>query len=82
MRSVSRGVDAQHKTINHSRTYGMGDTHTNTLENAFRLLRRGVCGTFHKVSISTWAAMAMSFPIDSIAAGINCRCSMLRSRAS
>jgi hypothetical protein len=29
----------------------MGDTHTNTIENAFSLLKRGVYGTFHKVSI-------------------------------
>ena len=42
---------AEHRTINHSRTYGIGDTHTNTIENAFSLLKRGVYGTFHKVSI-------------------------------
>jgi hypothetical protein len=29
----------------------MGDTHTNTIENAFSLLKRGVYGTFHKVSM-------------------------------
>ena len=48
---LQRHFDAQHKTINHSRTYGIGDTHTNTIENAFSLLKRGVYGTFHKVSI-------------------------------
>lgn len=48
---LQRHFDAEHKTINHSRTYGMGDTHTNTIENAFSLLKRGVYGTFHKVSI-------------------------------
>ena len=42
---------AAHRTINHSRTYGIGDLHTNTIENAFSLLKRGVYGTFHKVSI-------------------------------
>jgi ISXO2-like transposase domain len=41
---------AEHKTINHSRTYGLGDTHTNTIEKAFSLLKRGVYGTFHKAS--------------------------------
>jgi transposase-like protein len=41
----------KHKTINHSRTYGIGDTHTNTIENAFSLLKRGIYGTYHKVSI-------------------------------
>jgi hypothetical protein len=48
---LQRHFDAEHKTINHSRTYGRGDTHTNTIENAFSLLKRGVYGTFHKVSI-------------------------------
>jgi len=27
------------------------NTHTNTIENAFSLLKRGLIGTFHKVSI-------------------------------
>jgi len=40
----------KHKTINHKRTYGIGDTHTNTIENAFSLFKRGLYGTFHKVS--------------------------------
>src|SRR5271157_4153141 len=48
---LQRHFDAEHKTINHSRTYGIGDLHTNTIENAFSLLKRGVYGTFHKVSI-------------------------------
>jgi transposase-like protein len=42
---------AAHRTVNHSRTYGVGDLHTNTIENAFSLLKRGVYGTFHQVSI-------------------------------
>ena len=48
---LQRHFDAEHKTINHSRTHGMGDTHTNTVENAFSLLKRGVYGTFHRASI-------------------------------
>jgi transposase-like protein len=41
----------RHKTINHSkRIYVMGDTHTNTIENAFSLFKRGVRGTWHHVS--------------------------------
>jgi transposase-like protein len=43
--------DGKHKTINHSRTYGIGEIHTNTIENAFSLLKRGLYGTFHKVSV-------------------------------
>src|SRR5258707_1204787 len=41
----------RHRTINHASTYAIGDLHTNTIENAFSLLKRGVYGTFHKVSI-------------------------------
>jgi hypothetical protein len=37
--------------IDHIRTYVEGENHTNTIENAFSLLKRGVYGTFHKVSI-------------------------------
>src|ERR1700730_6478511 len=41
----------KHKTINHSkRIYVMGDTHTNTIENAFSLFKRGVRGTWHHIS--------------------------------
>lgn len=40
-----------HKTINHSsRVYVIGDVHTNTVESAFSLLKRGIMGTWHKVS--------------------------------
>jgi transposase-like protein len=40
----------RHRTINHIRSYGHGDIHTNTIENAFSLLKRGIYGSFHKVS--------------------------------
>jgi transposase-like protein len=39
-----------HKTINHSREYAHGDVYTNTVESAFSLLKRGIVGTWHKVS--------------------------------
>ncbi len=39
-----------HKTINHTREYAHGDMHTNTVESAFSLLKRGIVGTWHKVS--------------------------------
>lgn len=42
---------AGHFTINHQRAYAIGKLHTNTIENAFSLLKRGIYGTFHKVSI-------------------------------
>lgn len=41
----------KHKTINHSKQiYVMGNTHTNTIENAFSLFKRGVRGTWHHIS--------------------------------
>jgi transposase-like protein len=40
-----------HRIINHTSSYGIGENHSNTIENAFSLLKRGVYGTFHKVSI-------------------------------
>jgi len=40
----------EHRTINHSREYVHGDVHTNTVESAFSLLKRGIFGTWHKVS--------------------------------
>jgi len=46
------GIPAgKHKTINHSgRVYVMGEIHTNTVENAFSLLKRGIMGTWHRIS--------------------------------
>jgi len=40
----------KHKTINHSIEYAHGDIHTNTVESSFSLLKRGIIGTWHKVS--------------------------------
>src|ERR1039458_7473615 len=41
----------RHKTMNHSKgVYAIGDIHTNTIENAFSLFKRGVRGTWHHVS--------------------------------
>lgn len=43
--------DGRHKTIRHSlKIYVKGDIHTNTIESAFSLLKRGVMGTWHRVS--------------------------------
>jgi transposase-like protein len=39
-----------HRTINDSREYAHGDVRTNTVESAFSLLKRGIVGTWHKVS--------------------------------
>ncbi len=40
----------KHRTICHTREYAAGDVHTNTVESAFSLLKRGIVGTWHKVS--------------------------------
>jgi transposase-like protein len=40
-----------HQTINHSREYVNGDIHTNTVESAFSLFKRGVMGTWHRMSV-------------------------------
>src|SRR5205823_233325 len=42
---------SQHETVNHSAgQYVVGNVHTNTVENAFSLLKRGIIGTWHKIS--------------------------------
>jgi transposase-like protein len=42
----------RHGRINHkSGVYVKGDVHTNTVESAFSLLKRGLIGSFHQVSI-------------------------------
>ncbi len=51
--AIKRGgmSSRKHKTINHSKQiYVMGDTHTNTIENAFSLFKRRVRGTWHHIS--------------------------------
>jgi len=45
-----RHFSGRHRMINHTRSYGIGDNHTNTIENAFSLLKRGIYGSFHQVS--------------------------------
>ncbi len=40
-----------HFSVNHSaKEYVNGDIHTNTVESAFSLLKRGIIGTWHKIS--------------------------------
>jgi transposase-like protein len=48
VRNVGRGT---HKVIKHSGgVYVMGDIHTNTVESAFSLIKRGITGTWHRIS--------------------------------
>ena len=50
---IDAGVHgSKHKTIRHKeKVYVEGEVHTNTVENAFSLFKRGLVGSFHKVSI-------------------------------
>jgi transposase-like protein len=51
------GFSDRHKTIKHkSKIYVDGDIHTNTVENAFSLLKRGIIGTWHRISAKHLAA--------------------------
>lgn len=45
-----RNFPKRHRMIDHISSYGIGENHTNTVENAFSLLKRGIYGTFHHVS--------------------------------
>ena len=49
---IGAGVHgSKHKTIRHrDKVYVDGDIHTNTVESAFSLLKRGIVGSWHKIS--------------------------------
>lgn len=60
--------DFRHRTVNHSGGVyvASGNTHTNTVESAFSLLKRGIMGTWHKISAKHLAAYLdeMTFRFD------------------
>ncbi|HVB99405.1 MAG TPA: IS1595 family transposase [Candidatus Dormibacteraeota bacterium] len=44
------GIKARHRTVRHGmHQYVDGEIHTNTVESAFSLLKRGVIGTWHRI---------------------------------
>jgi transposase-like protein len=44
--------DTRHETVTHTEgEYVRGDVHTNTVESAWSLLKRGIVGSWHKVSV-------------------------------
>lgn len=49
---IASGIKGtQHETIKHKdRVYVRGEVHTNTVESAFSLLKRGIVGSWHKIS--------------------------------
>jgi ISXO2-like transposase domain len=49
--------DSKHRTVAHkAKQYVDGDIHTNTVESAFSLLKRGIMGTWHRISAKHLAA--------------------------
>lgn len=46
----SVGSTHRHEVIEHIRGWVRGKVHTNTIENSWSLFKRGVIGSFHKVS--------------------------------
>jgi transposase-like protein len=49
--AMKRAGVKNHKTVTHSKgIYAIGEVHTNTVESAFSLLKRGIMGTWHKIS--------------------------------
>lgn len=42
--------EKKHQTVRHNKEYVNGLVHTNTVESAFSLLKRGIMGTWHNVS--------------------------------
>lgn len=55
---IGAGVHgSKHKTIRHrDKVYVDGEVHTNTVESAFSLLKRGIIGSWHKISAKHLAA--------------------------
>lgn len=49
---IEAGIHGKkHKTVNHkAKEYVRGDVYTNTVESAFSLLKRGIIGSWHKIS--------------------------------
>jgi len=44
------GMLDRHAVIQHKTRYVAGNVHTNTVESAFSLLKRGIVGSFHRIS--------------------------------
>ena len=40
-----------HKSVNHSANWAVGNVHTNTIEGFWALVKRGIMGQYHKVSV-------------------------------
>ncbi len=46
------GLNIEHRTVNHTqREYVVGDVTTNSIESAFSLFKRGLVGSYHRLSV-------------------------------
>jgi tRNA(His) 5'-end guanylyltransferase len=52
--------DYQHAIINHAVEYVNGNVHTNTMENFWSLLKRGLTARTSALSLSTCSAISMN----------------------
>jgi len=62
-----------HETINHSYEFAKGDTHTNTIESFWAILKRGLMGQFHWVSKKYLNAYIDEFCYRYNARELNCK---------
>jgi hypothetical protein len=49
--ALNKKFPGKHQTIDHNKAYAVGNRHTQTIESAFSLLKKGLYGAFHHVSI-------------------------------
>ncbi len=49
--ALHKGFPGKHRTINHSKSFAEGNINTNSIENRFSLLKRGIVGSWHKISV-------------------------------
>jgi transposase-like protein len=62
---------ASHEMVNHAVEYVRGDAHTNTAENFFSILKRGINGTYHHVSEAHLPRYLSEFDFRYNARGLN-----------
>jgi hypothetical protein len=73
--ALNRKFAGKQKTIDHNKAYAIGDVHTNTIESAFSLFKRGLYATFHQVSTKHLGRYCDEFSYRSIAGDSNRNCS-------
>ncbi len=49
--AIGPTYNRKYRRIKHAETWVEGDVHTNSIENRFSLLKRGIIGSWHKVSV-------------------------------